>query len=345
MIGNKKKTSLPLLVSLPDEEESLTVIARELDFDEEDFALAKALFAKNLPPLAKPTVLPFLFGVSHGLIGFMEKFPERFYRTFTVRKHGGGSREIRAPRRLLKTIQRWIYAHICLKGSLEDSVAGFVKGKSIFDNAMVHAKNRNLMVVDISDFFPSIKFTQVEAVFKGFGFPDRVDHQLTALCCLDECLPQGAPTSPALANLVLRPVDLELSRLSKEWGCDYTRYADDLAFSGSRFFTETDKSQVGEILRGFGFSVNMRKSRIIGSGGRQIIAGLVVNQCALPPRATRRYWRAVFHRAFWHPTEFVNRVYSLSGIIAFINQFSPATAQKYRRILEKVLESAPSSQE
>lgn len=330
--------SLPLLVSLPDRGQSLNVLADELDFTDTELGIAKSLWKKKLPPLVKPNCLPYLFGISHQLIGLMEKEPKRFYRSFTVKKSGGGYRQISAPRRFVKTIQEWIYEYICTKGVLSENVTGFVRGRSIFDNGKVHAPNRNLMVIDIHDFFPSITFAKVEAVFTDFGFPNRVAHQLAALCCLDDRLPQGAPTSPALANLVFKEVDRELSILSNEWGCDYTRYADDLAFSGSKFFTDEDKSQVKEILNRFGFSVNDQKSRIIGQGGRQVIAGLVVNRNALPPRITRRRWRATFHRANRYPREFVGAADRLLGIASFVNQFAPQTASEYRQIAKKVRE-------
>ena len=329
---------LPLLVSLPETEESLEILAEELEFTAGEQVLAKSMLADRLPPLVKPSCLPFLFAISHQLIGLMEKSPHLFYRRFVARKTGGGFREIKAPRRYLKIIQQWIQEHILLKGTLPDNVKGFVKGQSIFSNAKVHAKNRNLMVIDVSNFFPSITFAQVEAVFGDFGYPNRVQHQLTALCCLDGHLPQGAPTSPSLANLVFKPVDEELSKLAKKWKCDYTRYADDLAFSGSRAFSKLEISHAEKILNRFGFSLNKKKSRIIGQGGRQVIAGLVVNNNALPPRVRRRRWRATFHRASKYPKEFMDRVHTLLGIASFVNQFSPQTAAKYRDIARKVLQ-------
>jgi retron-type reverse transcriptase len=270
----------------------------------------------------------------------MQKFPGKFYRSFTIQKSGGGERLINAPRRFLKTIQTWIYANICAKQVLDDCVTGFIIGKSIFDNGRVHANNGNLMVVDISDFFPSVKFPQVSSIFKALAFPKSVAHQLAALCCLDGCLPQGSPTSPSLSNLVFKPTDSELTKLTKEWGCTYTRYADDMAFSGDKVFSREDIYQVGEILRKFGFSVNEKKSRIIGRGGRQIVAGLVVNQSALPPRVIRRRWRATFHNATIHPKKFSNRVTNLFGIASFVKQYSPATHQNYRAITLNVLKSS-----
>lgn len=330
------KGSLPLLISLEKAKYPLKILAEELNFNREERTLAKLLWNKGLPPLVTPAVLPYLLGISHQLIGYMEVYTYSFYRPFTIRKKSGGYREIVAPRRVLKTIQRWIYANICLKGDVHDNAFGFVRGKSIFDNGKVHAKNKNLMVVDISDFFQSIKFDQVESVFKDFGFPFRVAHQLTALCCLNGCLPQGAPTSPALANLVFKPIDSQLTELSRVWGCDYTRYADDLAFSGSKVFSEKDEARVAKIIKQLGLSINERKSRIVGQGGRQIVAGLVVNHCVLPPRAARRRWRAMFHRAYRYPREFIDKAQTLTGITAFVSQFSPEIASRYDRLLERV---------
>lgn len=331
-------SQLSLLISLPDTEESLDLLAAALDFTEEELALAKSLLIRGLPPLVKPQCLPYLFGISHQLIGLMEKFPERFYRSFDLRKSGGGFRHIQAPRRFLKTIQRWILNYICSQGDLSENVFGFVKGRSIFDNAKVHAKNRNLMVIDVSDFFPSITFSQVEAVFKSFGFPNRVAHQLSALCCLGEYLPQGAPTSPAIANLVFKPVDDRLTKLATNWGCNYSRYADDLAFSGPELFSNAQKSAVEEVLTSFGFSINKKKSRIIGQGGRQVVSGLVVNSNVLPLRTIRRCWKATFHRASKHPEEFVGQVARLLGIASFVNQFSQETSTKYKGIAKRVSE-------
>jgi retron-type reverse transcriptase len=335
--GVVEMVSVPLLVSFSTSEESLKIIAKELNFNESEIKIAESLTGKGFPPLVKSAVLPYLFGISHRLIGLMEMSPERFYRTFSIEKSGGGTREIKAPRVFLKIIQRWIYEHICLREALDDCVTGFVRGKNIFDNGLVHSKNRNLMVIDIKNFFPSITFNQVKIVFIGLGFPERVAYQLTALCCLGGQLPQGAPTSPVLANMVFKPTDSDLLALSKEWGCSYTRYADDLAFSGSKVFTNEDKAKVGAILEGAGFLINESKSRIIGPGGRQILAGLIVNTNVLPPRVLRRRWRATFYQATKRPGDFQDKSKSLFGIAAFVNQYSPKAASTYREIASNVL--------
>jgi len=323
--------SLPLLISIPSKEDSLVILSRELDFSDEEKTLARSLLDKGLPPLVKLSVLPYLFGISAQLIGYMGRYPHKFYRSFTIKKANGSERQISSPRRFLKIVQTWIYTHVCANQPLEACVTGFVTGKSIFTNGSIHANNGNLMVIDISKFFPSVKIQQVNTFFLSLSFPKEVAYQLSSLTCLNSCLPQGAPTSPALANLVFKPIDLELLQLSSEWGCKYSRYADDMAFSGKRVFTKADIIRVATILGRYGFTVNNNKSRIIGRGGKQVVSGLVVNQCVLPSREIRRRWRAIFHNASSNPKDFTDRVTSLFGIASFTNQYSPKTYEEYRK--------------
>jgi len=327
---------LPLLVSFADDAHSIDLLAAELAWDDGKSALARHLWESRLPPLVDTACLPYLFGVSAKLISAMGLFPKRYYRLFQRPKKGGGTRQIESPRRFLKVIQWWINDHILSHEQLPQYVVGFVRGKNIFHNGSPHAPNKNLMVIDIADFFPNVHIERVIDLFQSFGFPDGVSRQLARSCCLDERLPQGAPTSPSLANLVFLPADEELARLAATWECDYTRYADDLAFSGSRRFTSGDMSEVENVLSRYGFSPNERKSRIVGAGARQIVTGLVVNVRPQPPRWKRHLWRAMFHRASKHPNEFSDRKEVLTGIAAFVNQFNPKLAEEYRGVAEEV---------
>lgn len=331
---------LPLLVSFPDEPESIEVLADQLSWDADAEGMARELWEKGLPPLVDTACLPYLFGVSGKLLSAMGRFPERYYRRCRVPKKDGGVREIDAPRRFLKVIQWWINDHILSGQPMRSCVVGFLKGKSIFDNGRPHAEGKNLMVVDIAGFFPSVGMPRVADVFEDLGFPDGVSHQLARLCCLDGKVPQGAPTSPAVANLVFREADEELAGMAESWGCQYTRYADDLAFSGSRHFTREDMSEVEGVLNAHGFSANESKSRILGSGARQILTGLVVNVKPQPPRWKRRLWRAMFHRASKQPHEFLGREDVLAGIAAFVNQFNPKLAEEYRTVADEVRQRA-----
>ncbi len=322
---------LSLLVSLPKAPESLTTLEQELSWDTAASELAAKLFDRGLPPLVDRKCLPYLFGVSPRLISAMEKHPERYYRIFQLRKRAGGERQIEAPRRFGKLVQRWINYYI-LPRDFPSYVTGFVERRNIFDNANVHVPGKNLMVIDIEEFFPSIKINKISAVFDGLGFPTPASLQLASLCSFQARLPQGAPTSPAIANVVFQEADAELNSLAASWRCTYSRYADDLAFSGARRFSDDDARAVESVLVGHGFAINRSKSRRVGGGARQVVTGLVVNRRAQPPRWKRRMWRAMFHRASLHSEEFKGRDNELAGVAAFINQYDRELAARYREI-------------
>jgi RNA-directed DNA polymerase len=328
---------LPFAITLQYAEDLLGTLRQEFNLSPAEESRANELLNANLPPLVRAEILPFLFGVSHGLVLSMSRFPEHYYRCYTISKKTGGTRSIEAPRRFMKLVQRWIYAHILSKAELSSHVTGFVPNKNIFLNAKEHLASRNVMVVDIQDFFPSVRKQQIRRIFRNFGYPPRVANYLAGLCTLHKRLPQGAPTSPTLANIAFSPVDTLLELLAREWECKYTRYADDLAFSGDRVFTNDDIDRVEKTLAGSGFKINHEKSRIMGPGARQILAGLVVNRSGLPPRVKRRRWRAVFHQANLHPERYIEKSSQLRGIAAFVNEYDSALAQKYQTIVDKIV--------
>lgn len=329
--------SLPLLVSYESSPAVVRAMAKELGQNSEETALSLDLFGQDLPPISSIKWIPFLFGVSPRLVGAMGRRPEKYYRRFQLKKASGGQRDIVAPRRFLKTIQRWILHHVLSHLPTDDSVYGFVQGRDIFKNAALHLSSRNLLSLDLEDFFPTLGKAQVKTVFReGLPFPPAVANQLSDLCTLDGAVPQGAPTSPALANAIFGPADQELRALAKEWDCVYTRYADDLAFSGARTFGSPDIRDVERIVGEHGFRLNGRKTRITGPGQRQVVAGIVVNEKGMPPRAVRKRWRAMFHRASIHPHEFSDRTAQLQGIAAFVQQFDPTSGERYRRVISEL---------
>lgn len=329
-------SSLSLLVSFPDEPGSLEILASQLGWDSQAVSVAQRLYAKRLPPLADTSALPYIFGVSPKLFSAMGRAPARYYRRFSRAKRGGGSRDIEAPRRFLKVIQRWINEHVLSSVELPPCVLGFVRGSNIFDNGKLHTDGKNLMVVDIRDFFPSVQRKEIDGLFNDLGFPPPVAKQLGSLCSYDERLPQGAPTSPAIANGVFRAADAKLAKLATSWDCEYSRYADDLAFSGPKNFTKADVKRVETVVKRYGFAINPSKTRRIGPGGCQIVTGLVVNITAQPPRWKRRLWRAMFDRASKHPREFFEREPRLRGIAAFVNQYDSTLASEYRAVADMV---------
>ncbi len=327
---------LPPYLSLQHADDLITALQDEFGLDADEISKTKKLLDNNLPPLVRPEILSFLFGVSHRFINTMSNNSQKYYRIYRITKQSSGYRRIEAPRRFIKLIQKWIYLYILSTRELPETVTGFTRGKNIFSNAQPHIPNKNLMVVDIKDFFPSIGYQDVYKIFKSFGFPSKVNSLLTGLCTLNRRLPQGAPTSPALANLVFIPVDLVLQDLAKGWDCAYSRYADDIAFSGNSPFSKKHIKTVSDILKDWGFQINRRKTRIIGGGGKQILTGLVVNTSGLPPREKRRCWRAMFHQASLNPSKFLGKSQTLTGISAFVNEYNPELASKYFDISDKV---------
>lgn len=328
---------LPFAISLEKATDLLKTIDNEFALSVEETTVARKLLESGLPPLVRRRILSHLFGISLSLLLSMSSNPELCYRRYRIRKASHGYRRIEAPRRFLKIVQRWIYDYILSTVAIPPSAHAFVPGKDIFSNVQPHLRSKNIMVIDIKDFFPSIKENQVKRVFKELGFPVKVTITLTDLCTLDRRLPQGAPTSPALANIIFSPVDNQLTNLAKEWQCEYTRYADDLIFSGSMRFANTHRLHATKIIEAAGFRINTRKARIIGSGGRQVVAGLVANEKGLPPRLKRMNWRAQFHQAASNPERFKGDGLKLMGIAAFVNQYNPILSENYKEIAQAVI--------
>lgn len=327
---------LPPYLSLQHTEDLISTLRDEFGLNTDEVSKANELLNNNLPPLVRPEILSFLFGISYRFLDAMSRSPGRYYRIYKILKHSGEFRQIEAPRRFLKLIQKWIYINILSTQQLPAAVTGFVRDKNIFSNAEPHKPNKNLMVIDIKNFFPSVHYEAVYKIFENLGYPSEVSTLLTGLCTLHRRLPQGAPTSPSIANLVFKPLDLVFQDLAAARDCSYTRYADDIAFSGNTQFSRKDIKIVSDKLKEWGFRINPMKTRIIGGSGRQILTGLVVNTSGLPPRQKRRRWRAMFHQASVDPSKFLGKSQTLTGISAFVNEYNPELASRYFDVSDKV---------
>ena len=199
------------------------------------------------------------------------------YQEFWMRKRSGGYRMISAPDKDLQAIQSTIYSRILSSVTIVHPAAvGFRCGRSVVDNAAPHLGKRYVLKMDIHDFFGSIRSPRVRQTFKKIGYPENVSKGLGALCCLHRHLPQGAPTSPALSNIVGYEMDRKLSALAAEYGLTYTRYADDLTFSGDVFPKEQIIPQVKRIIRDEKFEPNHKKTHFMNQSSRKIITGVSV---------------------------------------------------------------------
>lgn len=241
--------------------------------------------------------LPVIFEFAHlaALLGRTPEYlasavnsPSNHYRLFKIPKRRGGWREISAPYPALLQCQQLVNNTILQRGSIHEAAHGFRKKKSIVTNASKHLAQRCLLKMDLEDFFPSIPIRRVIKVFRYLGYPPNVSFYLARLCCLDDALPQGAATSPALSNIIARRMDARLAGLAPKWDLQYTRYADDMAFSGSEIPTKFIKV-VQEIVEDEGFRINADKTKLCRSKAKRVVTGLSVSGEELKvPRAYKR---------------------------------------------------------
>lgn len=227
------------------------------------------------------------------------------YQEARIPKRSGATRRLWIPNDETKDVQRRILRRLLAKLRVHPAAMGFEKGRSIVDNARPHVGRRVVVKMDVIDFFPNTKAERIERYFRRIGWSKRVARELTRLVTFEGGLPQGAPTSPRLSNLVNLRLDAELAGLASWCGGRYTRYADDITMS---FGDEPHPIELGHRVRlciravaralaRHGYEAHAhRKLKILHRYRRQQVTGLVVNDALRLPRSTRRWLRAVRHR-------------------------------------------------
>jgi retron-type reverse transcriptase len=325
------------------------------------------LTALSLPVLHTPADVATALGLSIKQLRWLcfhtEVATRTHYVKFQVPKKSGGMRTLAAPHKKLKATQHWILANIAGKFPVTEAAHGFVAGRGIVTNANPHVGKTAVVNLDLENFFPTVVFPRVRAVFERYGYSGSVATILALLCT--ECpravvtyagtkyeaatgprgLPQGAPTSPALSNQVARKLDKRLMGVANKLGFTYTRYADDLTFSGG----EELKGRIGWLLakvrnvaRSEGFAVNEKKTRVMRRSAAQTVTGVVVNEKASVSREELRRLRAILHRAKTEGLEAQNREGKpnfrawLVGKIAFVNMIRPDVGAKLKAALDGV---------
>lgn len=296
----------------------------------------------------------------------------RHYHYRVLTKKSGAIRLIEAPKPHLKELQRQILAGILDKIPAHPSAHGFIAGRSVKTFLLPHVAQRVVLKMDLQDFFPSITGVRIQTFFRVAGYPESVADLLGGICTnavprevwavaasdvdrmqLQEArmvytrphLPQGAPTSPALANICAYRIDCRLTGLARSAGAEYTRYADDLAFSGGEVFergVERFSTHVAAILLEEGFNVNHRKTRIMRQGVRQRLAGLVTNQRMNVVRTDFDSLKAQLTNCVRLGPESQNRTdhprfrTHLDGRIGWVESVNPAKGQRLRAIFDRV---------
>ena len=263
---------------------------------------------------------------------------DEFYTRFKKKKSCGDLRIVAAPKEPLKKVQKQIVKKFLLEIPLPDECTGFRPGMSILSNALPHCQKRFVFNTDLEDFFGSISSERALGLFLRLGFSFPVACVLTELTTYIGCLPQGAPSSPYLANLVSYSMDADLAQYCKNNDWSYTRYCDDITISGNSNFSLADMRTISDIVEVEGFRLNIKKTRFHRHNSKQVVSGLVVNDKPNLPRSKRRLIRAMFHQAQKNPHEYVDRVKELENSLSILSMLNPQSdeVKKYRLVLNKL---------
>lgn len=221
---------------------------------------------------------------------FITNDPEGQYNTIYITKSNGKKREINKPDCFLKKFQKAIYKNILLHIPISDYAAAYKKGSSLKDSTAVHIGKPMVLKLDIKNFFGSILYKTVQEMFLKQGYDYFMATTLATLCCYKGSLPQGTSTSPAISNIVMREFDEKMAEFCNGKDIAYTRYSDDMTFSG-----DFDKNEIISFaennLADLGFILNKKKTRLIKQGQRQTVTGIVVNEKQQLPKDYRKQIR------------------------------------------------------
>jgi len=267
------------------------------------------------------------------------------YNVYRIPKRRGGWREIAEPNPALKEKQRAILRWLMARRIAPSPYAhAFVLRRSIVSNARPHVGKQVVVRIDLEDFFPSVEEGHVRQALVNEGIAGAIAREIAGLCTMEGHLPQGAPTSPFLSNLVFKPLDYRLAGLARKWDDEfkmisYTRYSDDLIFSGNYPRLNLIIHPVREILTEAGFTINRKKTRVLRSSNRQAVTGVVVNAIPNVGRDLRHRLRGMLHR---FKVMLIERkpvecdLAHVQGMIAHIGSINSAAARPLRAELQTV---------
>ena len=292
------------------------------------------------------------------------------YRSHLLAKRTGGWRLLEEPQGYLMGLQRRLLNDLLAHIPTHEAACGYVRDRSVLDHARAHTGQAVVLKFDLQDFFACVRASRVHALFATLGYSDTVARELAALCTVatpepvlqrmheagflswpqrqrlrDAHLPQGAPTSPVLANLSAFKLDLRLDGLARALDARYTRYADDLVFSGSLHLRDCRariEAWVGRIALEEGFALNHRKTRCNTRSSRQTVCGIVVNEQANLPREAFDQLKAVLHLCVKTGPAAQNREAlphwreHLQGRVAWASQLNAGKGLRLQRLFERI---------
>lgn len=278
---------------------------------------------------------------SHLTYVLYKKKVDSYYTSFEIPKKTQGTRQINAPTGMLKNIQVRLATALCnhlnslrIERKTKTNIShAFEKKKSIITNAQIHRNKLLILNLDLENFFESFHFGRVAGYFeknRDFDLPHDVAIIIAQLTCYKGHLPQGAPTSPIITNLLCQILDMRILRIAKRYKLDYTRYADDMTFStNNRAFLEQKESFLQELENEIvhaGFAINQNKTRFALRDSRQTVTGLIVNQKLNVPVEYYKKTRAMAHQLYTEGRFYIDgeegSIAQLEGRFSFIDQLS-----------------------
>ncbi|QMI06131.1 reverse transcriptase family protein [Citrobacter sp. RHB25-C09] len=305
---------------------------------------------QNLPLLADSQTLATLMGITINELRFLcfQKDVSRInhYRRFSLLKKSGGERLISAPMPRLKRAQYWILENILNRVKLHDAAHGFVAGRSILTNALPHVGRAVVINLDMENFFPTVSYRRVKGLFRQLGYGEQIATELALLTTEPETeqvvldgenwfvqqgerfLPQGAPSSPAISNIICRRLDSRLHAMAHKLGFAYTRYADDMTFScaDNRGNVQQLLWRCKQIVQDEGFRVHPQKTRVMRKPQQQQVTGIVVNEKPSLDRKTLKRFRALLFQIAkdgmegkrWGPGELMASIEGYANFVALV---------------------------
>ncbi|MCT3915962.1 RNA-directed DNA polymerase [Elizabethkingia anophelis] len=238
----------------------------------------------KLPIIFEFIHLARLLGRSRYFLALAVNNPESLYREFEIPKRNSKElRTITCPYPSLLGVQDWIYNNILKTIKVHPCAHGFLPNKSIVSNVKPHIASRQILKMDLKNFFPSININRVISIFYNQGYNKNISYYLARLCTFEDVLPQGAPTSPALSNIVCYKMDKRIYRLCRKFNLNYTRYADDLTISGANI-PKKIFNYIKEVVEDSGFELKDSKTRFYNQNSKKIITGVQIknNEITLP---------------------------------------------------------------
>jgi hypothetical protein len=260
-------------------------------------------------------------GISSGYLNLLLRFHNKYYKTYFIKKkYGKKDRQISSPNYEIKAIQSWILRNHLEKIEISERATGFVRGGSIKKNARFHLGQKNILCLDIKNFFPSIKKDKIKEALVILLNDDFLASFISEFSTFNSILPQGGVTSPALSNIVFKPQDEIIKKLCNEMNINYSRYADDLYFSSDYYQILLDlKPKVADILKDAGFELNEDKTRYMTGRYKKMVTGLYLNSGKITVgRDKKRNVRSALYNYFVKGDINVN-LHETYGMISFIS--------------------------